>query len=193
MVKNAIILHGMPTRENYYSPERPSQSNSHWLPWLAQQLIVRDILAVTPEIPYAYEAEWEKWKREVERFEINENTMAVGHSCGGGFWLRYLSERRQIKINKLVLIAPSQGLAWDEADRIAMFGDFKLDENLAKRTAGTTIFNSIDDREGIQQSVAVIRKVVKGLKYREFKNYGHFTSNAMGSTEFPELLEELLS
>jgi hypothetical protein len=33
-MKNAIILHGGPDKQEYYDPETPSQSNMHWLPWL---------------------------------------------------------------------------------------------------------------------------------------------------------------
>ena len=191
-MKNAIILHGMPTKENYYNPDRPSQSNSHWLPWLAQQLIVRDIYAVTPEIPKAYETVWERWLKEVERFDINENTMLVGHSCGGGFWLRYLSERSKLKVNRVALVAPSFGLGWDEEDRQAMFDDFNLDSELVSRTKGIVVFNSTDDRDSIQESVKTVLGTVKNVKYKEFTGRGHFTESTMHSTEFPELLEELI-
>lgn len=38
-MKNAIILHGGPDKEEYYDPKARSMSNSHWIPWLqAQQL-----------------------------------------------------------------------------------------------------------------------------------------------------------
>lgn len=30
----AIILHGMPDKEEYYDPANPSQSNRHRIPWL---------------------------------------------------------------------------------------------------------------------------------------------------------------
>ncbi len=38
-MKNAIILHGQPSRGEYYNIEMPSMSNAHWIPWLQGQLL----------------------------------------------------------------------------------------------------------------------------------------------------------
>ena len=40
--RNAVILHGQPSREEYYDPNAPSMSNAHWLPWLQAQLLKID-------------------------------------------------------------------------------------------------------------------------------------------------------
>ncbi|MFX9688476.1 hypothetical protein ABTO93_19980, partial [Acinetobacter baumannii] len=61
---NAIIVHGTPTKEEYYDASVPSCSNSHWVPWLQKELLVRDIPAATPEMPDAWDPKWEVWKRE---------------------------------------------------------------------------------------------------------------------------------
>ena len=42
-MKNAIILHGGPSKKEYYDLNMPSMSNSHWLPWLQAQLLKKDI------------------------------------------------------------------------------------------------------------------------------------------------------
>ena len=91
-MRNAIILHGEPSKEEYYDPTAPSMSNAHWLPWLQARLQKNDIAAITPEIPFAYEPDWGLWKKEVERYDIGPETIIVGHSRGGDFWLRWLSE-----------------------------------------------------------------------------------------------------
>ena len=83
-MQNAIILHGAPEKEHYYDPEKPSESNAHWLPWLQKELLLRDIAAVTPEIPLSFEPKWNLWCREVARFDITPDTTLVGHSAGGG-------------------------------------------------------------------------------------------------------------
>ena len=106
---NAIILHGQPGSEEYYDLDRPSMSNAHWIPWLQAQLLKKDIPAATPEVPNAYKPEWELWKKEVERFDINADTLIVGHSRGCDFWLKYLSENKDLKVGKVVLVAPSLG------------------------------------------------------------------------------------
>lgn len=188
MTKNAIILHGQPSSDEYYDPKMPSMSNAHWIPWLQGQLLKNDISAATPEVPYAFEPKWELWKKEVERFDITPDTIVVGHSRGGEFWLRYLSENKNLKVGKVVLVAPSLG--WFYSDDL-YFGKFEIDPNLADQTKGLYLFHSDNDKEGIQKSVAELRDKLNNLNYKEF-HLGHFTSGIMKSTEFPELLEELL-
>ena len=105
-MKNAIIIHGKPGKEEYYSDKYPSASNFQWLPWLQKQLLMRDIFAVTPEMPRPYEPEYKTWKREFERHEVTSETVLVGHSCGGGFLIRWLSEHPDVKTGKVFLVAP---------------------------------------------------------------------------------------
>lgn len=186
---NAIILHGQPSKEEYYDPTMPSMSNAHWVPWLQGQLLKHDIEAATPEVPKAYAPDWETWKREVERFDITPETILVGHSRGGDFWLRWLSENKDRKVGKVVLIAPSLGYLTHDDN---YFGHYKIDPELITRTSGVVLFASDNDGEDMIKSAEEIRLIIKDIKYLEF-HYGHFTLNGIGSVEFPELLDELLS
>lgn len=187
---NAIILHGKPDpgEQEYYNPDLPSASNSHWLPWLQKQLLVHDVAAQTPEIPNSWKPDYETWRKEFERYDITPNTVLVGHSCGGGFIVRWLSERPDVHVEKVVLVAP--WLDPQRTDTIDFF-DFKMDPNLASRTAGFVIFTSDNDTQPVQQSVRTIVETVKNTKLREFHNYGHFCYGDMKTNEFPELLEAL--
>lgn len=186
-MKNAILLHGKPGKEEYYDANFPSCSNYHWFPWLQKQLLVRDIKADTPEVPYAYDPQWELWCKEVERFEITPETTLVRHSCGGGFWVRYLSEHKDLKVGKVVLVAPSLGFSWDNRG----FFDFAIDPNLVSRTRDLTIIFSDNDSQSILDAVKTIREKVPGINFTEIKGKGHFTHKDMETVEFPELLEEL--
>lgn len=188
-MKRALILHGMPSKKEYYDPDVLSMSNLHWLPWLQSQLIKRDIQAHTPEIPHSYAPEWPVWRHEIERYEIDEETALVGHSCGAGFWVRYLSENRQLNVGKVILIGPWLDPDGDETDG---FFKFTIDPKLIDRTNGLTIFNSDNDMGNVHKSVAFLREHLPGIGYKEFRRYGHFTHQDMGSKEFPELLEEIL-
>lgn len=187
---NAIILHGMPGPGNkeYYNPAFPSASNSHWIPWIQKQLLMHDIAAQTPEMPNSWKPDYETWRKEFERFDITPETILVGHSCGGGFIVRWLSEHKDAHVGKVVLVAP-----WLDPDRTDTtdFFAFEIDPELAKRTAGLTIFNSDNDSEDIQTSVKMIREAIPDTRYREFHNYGHFCYENMKTTAFPELLEIL--
>jgi len=86
-MKNAILLHGCCDREEYFSDQYPSLSNSHFFPWLQKQLLIKGIHTQTPEMPQSYEPDYSKWKKEFERYEINTETILLGHSCGAGFLL----------------------------------------------------------------------------------------------------------
>jgi predicted alpha/beta hydrolase family esterase len=187
--RNAIIVHGKPSREDYYNPAEPSPSNDHWLPWLAKQLLVCDILAVTPEMPRAYAPDYPLWTAEFERFPVGPQTLLVGHSCGAGFLVRWLSEHPDVRVDRVVLVAP-----WLDVERTGApeFFEFTLDPGLAARAGRFVVFNSDNDSEHVQRSARLLRDSVPGLVYRDFHSYGHFCHYDMGGPEFPELLDVLV-
>lgn len=189
MPANAIIIHGSPDREEYYDPNVPSPSNFHWLPWLAKQLIVRDIPAHTPEMPRPYDPDYADWCREFERYDLTDETILVGHSCGGGFLARYLSDRPDLRVGRVALVAPWLGirLSGETPD----FFDFVLDPNLADRTDGLLVLGSDNDGGGILDSIRLLRDTVKDLDYREFPGKGHFVLSDLPDGTFPELLDAL--
>ncbi len=184
-MRNAIIIHGMPSKEEYYDPARPASSNCHWIPWFQKQLLLKDILTQTPEMPVPYDPEYQSWKEMFERFPLDEDTILVGHSCGAGFIVRYLSEN-DVKVGTVVLVAPWLDL--EKSLDTGMF-DFELDPDFAERTAGVTIFASTDDMESVQETVALLAKKARGVTVTEFKDYGHFCYSDMGTDAFPELLD----
>ncbi len=189
-MKTAIIIHGMPSKENYFNPQSPAQSNKHWLPWLQRQLILNDILAQTPEMPEAYRPDYEKWRSMFERFPVDEETTLIGHSAGGGFLLRWLSENK-VHVGKVALVAP-----WinPKSEYPAPgFFDFTLDPDVVSRTAGMMMFVSNDDEGEVLATVENIKKEIKGVQVQEFTGRGHFTMGDMKTEEFPELAQFLLS
>lgn len=188
-MKNAIILHGTSDKEEYYSDKYPSASNFHWLPWLQKQLLIKDIHAVTPEMPHGYAPDYDVWKKEFERYEITPETILVGHSCGGGFIVRYLSENKDMTVGNVILVAP-----WLDPDKVKQndFFEFKIDKDLATRTKNITIFHSDNDMDSVQRSVQMIRHEIENIDYREFHNKGHFCLSDLRTDAFPELLNTVL-
>ncbi len=144
-------------------------------------------------MPKSYYPEYEVWKKELERFEVGPETMLVGHSCGGGFLVRWLSENPEQKVGKVVLVAPWLGIRFDDGPFDETFFKFKMRCGIADQTEGLYVFNSTDDFSAIQESVQMIRDQVDQVQYREFSGKGHFTMSSMGTEEFPELSEELLA
>ncbi len=157
---------------------------------MQRQLLKHEISAATPEVPHSFDRNWEVWNREVERFDIGPETILIGHSTGAGFFVKYLSIHKRLMVDKVILVAP-----WLDPDREHtknFFDDFDIDPDLVSRTAGITIFNSDNDQKSVQKTVKILRDKVKNIKYREFHNYGHFCIEDMKTTEFPELLNEVL-
>ena len=185
-MKTAIILHGMPSKEEYCDGDRQSQSNSHWLPWLQQRLIVNGILAQTPELPEPYAPDYENWREVFDRFPIDEETVLVGHSCGAGFIVRWLSEN-EVKVDTVALVAPYLD---PDGDEVAsdFFKKLIIDPNLANKAERMAIFYAKDDEHEILASVKQITDAASGIDIHEFEQGGHFTYGDMGTREFPELL-----
>jgi predicted alpha/beta hydrolase family esterase len=118
--------------------------------------------------------------------------MLIGHSCGAGFIVRWLSERTDSKVDKVVLVAPWLNPEDNPRSETGDFFHFAIDPKLIDRTNGITIFHSDNDKPTILKSVQIIRDTIPSVKYRQFPGYGHFCEEDMGTTHFPALLEEIL-
>lgn len=103
--KNCIIIHGCPSdAEKAMNPETRTY-DKHWIPWLKKNLLTAGIITETPLMPDPWVPSYQKFKTEFERYEVGENTILVGHSCGSAFLVRWLGETKR-KIFKLILVAP---------------------------------------------------------------------------------------
>jgi predicted alpha/beta hydrolase family esterase len=191
-MSNAILIPGRPDKEEHYNPKRPSNSEDHWFSWLKRQLILKDIHAVSIEPPFPFRPRYGEWKKEFERFDVTLDTTLVGHSCGGGFLARYLSENKDLKVGKVVLVAPWINPDNNEMSDTADFFDFELDPEFPKRTKETVVFISSDDDSSVVKTVDILKTKVNGLRLNEYTDKGHFTLNDLGTVEFPELLEEIM-
>lgn len=189
-MKNAIIIHGKPSKEVHYSDNFPSSSNFAWIPWLQKQLIIKDLKTDTPEMPYAYEPRYEVWCKELERYDIGSETILIGHSAGAGFLVRWLSENKEATVGKVILVAPSI----DPTKKSATgFCDFEIDKKLANRTKEFIIFTSDNDSKDINQSVEILVNKLPTTKVIKMSGFGHFIPDHMGTDKFPELVEAVLS
>lgn len=189
---NAILVPGRPDKDEHYDPKRPSNSEDHWFSWLKRQLILKDIHTVSIEPPFPFRPRYDEWKKEFERFDILPDTILVGHSCGGGFLVRYLSEHGDARVGRVALVAPWINPDNNPVSDTADFFDFAIDPDFPSRTKGVTVFISSDDVPSVLQTVAILKEKVTGLQLNEYTDKGHFTFNSMGTREFPDLLECLV-
>lgn len=191
-MKSATLIHGWNTKAEFMDPQVESPSNQHWFPWLTKQLMIRDIHTVSLEMPNSYYPEYDVWKKELERYELTPGTILVGHSCGGGFIVRYLSEHPDVRIDKAVLVAPWLGYDTGTEPFDETFFQFDIDPNFVSRTNHTVLLASTNDSEAVQKSISQIRQEVRDIHYIELQNKGHFCEEDLGTKEFPELLQEII-
>ena len=129
-MKSALIIHGTCDKDEYFDEKYPTLSNSHWFPWLQKQFLCHDILCQTPEMPKAYNPLYGDWKKTFEKFYDEDVKIIVGHSAGAGFILRWLQDNPQIKLEKLILVAP-----WLDPDKeCADFAEDLLSEEQEQTT-----------------------------------------------------------
>ena len=190
-MKKAIIIHGWTKFEDWKQLDRPSPSNEVFIPWLSKQLMVRGIHPIAIEMPNSYAPNYEIWKKELERFELDEETILVGWSCGGGFLLRYLSENN-IRVRKLVLLSPWIGTFDNDIDKYEFdesFFDFELSESIYGRVLEDIILLEAEDEgKEVLMSIEKIKSKLKNINYKIVEGSGrHFFEENQ-----PVVLEEML-
>ncbi len=190
-MKQTIIIHGMPDKEEYYSYDKPSSSNKHWFPWLQKELAVRDEISQALEMPKPYFPIYKDYVEVFEQMKISNETTLIGHSCGAGFLLRYLSEHLETKPKQVILVAPWTDTENYLRDQGNNFFDFIFDPELGNRTK-VHVFISSDDGQAMLDTVNKLKLEVPNIIYHEFTDKGHFTKGDLGTEEFPELLEVLI-
>lgn len=188
-MKNAIIVHGKPSREKFDNPELLDPSDSNWLPWAKRQLTLRGIFAVTPDMPRPYSPNYSDWKKEFERHDVTPDTILIGHSAGAGFLVRWLSENADTRVRKLALVAP-----WmDPNKKYGSFMDFKINPSIEARSLGqiAVFYSSLDDEQALK-SVETIAGALPNAHLIDYPAYGHYIlGNNMQTNEFPELIKEV--
>lgn len=189
-MKQCIIIHGKPGRQEYEDPHVPSPSNHHWFPWIQKQLLLHNILTQTLEMPRPFEPVYAQWAFTLDNIRLDADTIMVGHSCGGGFILRYLSERK-LSVRGIALVAP-----WLDPGhtKTADFFAFIPDPQLLSRIQHAHMLHSTDDpAQGIAESVKTIQTWYPAMRVHTAHHKGHYTIEEMKTPEFPELLSIILS
>lgn len=186
-MKKVIIIHGCPSNaEKAMNPETRTY-DKHWIPWIRERLVEKGIKVETPLMPDPWQPNYEKFKVEFEKFEVDESTILIGHSCGCAFLVRWLGESKQ-KIAKLILVAPWK-ISQEERDGADIeFYGYKIDESIKDRVKKIVMFTADDEEEDGKRSLKIYNESLGG-EIIELKGHGHYTMGDMGTTDFPELLD----
>lgn len=140
-------------------------------------------------MPSPWQPDYEKFKAEFEKYDVDENTILVGHSCGCAFLVRWLGETKR-NVCGLVLVAP-----WKFPDKEGDFGEgfyaYKIDETIKDRINKIIMFTYNNEEDEGKESLKIFHNALGG-QIVNLKNHGHYCLDDMGTEEFPELLEAII-
>lgn len=153
-----------------------------------QKKLGKSFEVILPNMPNKYNAkylEWKIWFEKIIPF-LEKRVVLVGHSLGGIFLAKYLSEN---KFPKKILAAFLIAAPYDDKDADYSLADFKLKKDLSllqKQSKKLYIWQSEDDDIVPFADFEKYKKVLPDANYRVFKNKGHFIQKT-----FPEIVQEI--
>ena len=194
MKKQVIVIHGGDSFDTY---EEFLDSLKNWevslesfLPksdWksVLQSELGEEYEVLLPRMPNKQNAKYDEWKIWFEKMLpfARDNALLVGHSMGGLFLVKYLSENEfPKKISGLFLVAAPHSRTKD-------IGSLQLKSNLEKvweQCQNIHLYQSQDDQIVPASEAEEYKKAWLGAKLHIFEDRGHFNQE-----KFPEIVEEI--
>jgi len=196
MKKQIVVIHGgdtFDTYEEYLSFLKSYELNLNklktkgWKNSLEEKL-GEEFEVFLPNMPNSANAKYNEWTIMFEKLPpfLGDTVVLVGHSLGGTFLAKYLSEN---KFPKKILATFLVAAPYNDKDSEDSLGNFVLPATLKKfEKQGGRIFIYHSEDDPIVPFVDV-EKYTKDLPKAEkniFKTKGHFIQE-----EFPELVESI--
>lgn len=165
--------------------ERYRSGKEDWKPWL-RKVLGSDYEVIQPIMPNKNNAQFAEWKLWFEKFFpfLNGEVILIGHSLGGIFLAKYLSENKFPKKIKGVFLV---GAVYDNDSEGYPVLSFSLPEKLNLQTKNTMIYHSVDDLVVPFSALEKYKKALPEAQTRVFKDRGH-----LNQEEFPELAQDIL-
>lgn len=195
MKQQILVVHGgttFNTYNEYLSFLRKSEisledfhSHSDWKDNL-QNMLGLNYDVFQPTFPCKKNAKYEEWKIWFEKIVplLDDNPIFIGHSLGGIFLAKYLSENIiPLKIKAVILVAAP----FDDIGTDRSLGSFKVNEslnNLVDQVKNIYLIQSKDDPSVSFENVEKYMKTLPDAKTLIFENRGHFRQE-----RFPEIVE----
>lgn len=169
--------------------ERYKSGKSTWKKNLEKNL-GKEFEVILPEMPSRWNAKYAEWKIWFEKLIpfLDPSVILIGHSLGGTFLVKYLSENMlSKKIEALFLVAP----AFYDKKANDFLADFLLPDNFARlerQAEKIFIYQSKDDPIVPFSDSEKFKSMLREAVVRVLVDRGHFNQE-----EFPELVEDIKS
>lgn len=143
---------------------------------------------ILPKMPNSSNAKYLEWKIWWEKIipHLEKDVVLVGHSLGGIFLAKYLSEN---KFSKKILATFLIAAPYDDEGGEDSLADFDLKKDLSglqDQSDKLFIWQSIDDDVVLVADLEKYKKALPLAICREFKDKGHFNQN-----NFLEIVREI--
>ena len=143
---------------------------------------------IAPEMPDKTNAKYAEWKIWFDKFVpyLEDQIILIGHSLGGLFLAKYLSENTLSKSIRATFLVAA---CYDDKDADYSLADFAMPENLAnfeKQSPKIFLYHSSDDPIVPFADLGKYRKALPRATIRTFVDRGHFNQET-----FPELAEDI--
>jgi len=194
---SCVVIHGGTTFDTYkdyisflknrkISLDR-LKSHRGWKDTLQEEL-GENFEVLSPRMPNGTNARYKEWKIWFERIIpfFSKNVILIGHSLGGVFLVKYLSETDfPKKIKATILVAAP----FDDSDREESLADFKLPSSLekfAKQGGKIYLIQSKDDPVVSFGEIGKYKQALPNAETIIFNDREHFNEES-----FPEMIKLL--
>ena len=193
-----LLIHGGTTYKSYDEYFESLKNKIPKLEWILsrrdwknelQDQLGENFSVYAPQMPNKQNSQYEEWKILFEKIVdlLDENFILIGHSLGGAFLAKYLSENNvNKKIKKTFLIAApfdNEGMIDEPLYSFLRKGNLK---NFERQAGEIFIYQSKDDFAVPFDHLKKYKKELANANIREFKDRNHFLQESI-----PELIVDI--
>lgn len=197
MKKQILIIHGGNAFEkyedylSYLKNKEVSIDKLNFKDWKRSlgEVLGNEYQVLNPQMPNSQNARYSEWKIWFERLIpiLDDTVVFIGHSLGGIFLAKYLSENSYPKKIKAIFLIAAPFNTKDEHPLV----DFVLSNDLSsfsKQCENIFLYQSKDDEVVPYSNVLNYQKFIPDAKVRIFENRKHFNQ-----TELFEIVSDIKS
>lgn len=195
MKKQVLVIHGGDAFDKYEDYIKYLKSSQLTLERLRargwkgnlQASLGKAYDVLTPRMPNSMNARYKEWKIWFEKIThlLDNELILIGHSLGGIFIVKYLSENKFPKNIRATFLVAAPYYTPSNHPLV----DFNIESslgNLIKQAGKIYLYHSKDDKIVPFKDFERYKKDLPEAKTRIFANRGHFNSES-----FPEIVKDL--